>query len=175
MFSKRKKEEGVVALFERPTGLIRAAQAVRGRSWTEFDCFTPYPIHGLDHAMDLPRSKIPWVTFCFGLIGCFAGFGFQYWTSVIDWPIIIGGKPMNSWPAFIPITFECTILFGGLATVAALFFVCRIPNLKAKVLDPELTNHRFAIFVSKHQKGFEVTEVKKMFAELGAYDVKVVE
>lgn len=178
MFSKIWKKRdgaGMLALFQKPYGLIQAAKVLKERKATLFDCFTPYPIHGLDQAMGLPRSRIPLVTLVFGLTGCTLGFYMQYWMSVIDWPIIIGGKPFNSWPAFIPITFECTILLGGLATAAALFAICRLPNFKVKILDPELTNNRFAIFISKQDKTFHEGELRKLFTELGAYEVRLVE
>lgn len=177
MFFKRSKKNsaGMVALFQKPHDLIRAAKMLQSRQTKLFDCFTPYPIHGLDAAMGLPRSRIPLVTLIFGLIGCAAGFYFQYWVSAVDWPLIVGGKPFNSWPAFIPITFECTVLFGGLSTAAALFIICRLPNFKPKILDPEITNNRFAVFISKQDKMYEEGELKKLLTELGAYEVRVVE
>jgi len=174
-FKRQQKEKGIVALFKRPNELICAAKTVRDRHWLHFDCFMPYPIHGLDEAMRIPRSKVPWVTLTFGLLGCFLGYFMQYWMSAIDWPINVGGKPLNSWPAFIPITFECTILLAGISTTIALLFVSRLPNVKARVFDPEITNNRFAIFVSETNSGYEREAVSKLMTDLGAYEVRMVE
>ena len=165
-------ERGLVALFKRPDQLIRAAEQIRNHKITRFDCFTPYPIHGLDKAMGLARSWIPRVTLLFGIFGCLAGFGMQYWMSAVDWPLNVGGKPLNSWPAFIPITFECTILFSGIATVAALFYVCRLPNLKPVILDPEITSHGFALFVDARDRYYDAKGLETLLKAGGAYEVK---
>lgn len=166
---------GLVALFKKPADLIKAAEAVRQKNITHFDCFTPYPIHGLDKAMGLVRSWIPRATLAFGIFGCCAGFGMQYWMSAVDWPLNIGGKPFNSWPAFIPITFECTILFAGLATIAALLYACRLPNLKPIVLDPEITSHSFALFIEARDRHYDEKILGTLFKSLGAYEVRVLD
>jgi hypothetical protein len=169
------QKAGIVAIFKRPDQLIRAAKKIRENKITKFDCFTPYPIHGLDHAMGLKRSWIPWVAFVMGLVGCIAGFGMQYWMSVVDWPLNVGGKPLNSWPAFIPITFEVTVLFAGVATVVALFFVCRIPKIDPVIFDERITNDKFALFVSQDDKQYEAGVLETLFQELGAEEVKKID
>ena len=118
-----KQLAGVIGYFEDDHDLIHAMEQVREAKYQYFDAFTPYPVHGLDAAQGLKRSPLPFVTFAAGITGCTLGFLLQYWTSAVDWPINVGGKPMNSWPAFIPVTFECTVLFAGLATVGAMFLL----------------------------------------------------
>ena len=103
----------------------------------KYDAYTPYPVHGLDDAMGLKRSWIPYATFFAGITGAISAAALEIWTSAVDWPINIGGKPMVSFPAFIPIIFELTVLFGGLTTMGALFYACDLPNFKRKFFIPE--------------------------------------
>lgn len=138
---------GVVGFFDDSHALIEATRKVRDGRYRYFDAFTPYPVHGLEAAQGLRRSPLPYVTLVAGLTGCALGFLFQYWTSAVDWPIIVGGKPMNSWPAFVPIMFECTILFAGLATVGAMFLINGLPNFSRKVIDSSITRDRFALLI----------------------------
>ncbi|MDO8527824.1 MAG: DUF3341 domain-containing protein [Deltaproteobacteria bacterium] len=166
---------GLVGLFKDPYHLLKAAREAQKRKFAHCDAVLPYPIHGLDLILGQKRSLIPWVTLVFGLAGCFGGAGLEIWTSAIDWPIIIGGKPFNSLPAFVPIIFECTILLGGLATAAALFAICRIPNFHTRVLDNEITNDAFALYVPAREKGFSEEDVKGFLEKSGAYEIKMVE
>lgn len=177
----------VVGFFNDPESLIEATRKVKASEFKNFDVFTPYPVHGLDAAQGLARSWLPWVTFIAGLTGLACGFAFEYWTSAVDWPVIIGGKPFNSWPAFVPVMFECTVLFAALSTVGAMFAVNGLPNVKKKIVDPSITCDRFAIVVEEDEKSCchgdeeeEATE-KKMFNEqkalelmksVGAHDVR---
>jgi hypothetical protein len=138
---------GVVGFFSNPQALLLAMEKVRGANYQSFDAFTPYPVHGLEAAQGLKRSPIPYVTFLAGLTGGTLGFLFQYWTSAIDWPINVGGKPFNSWPAFIPITFELTVLIGALCTVGAMFLLNGLPNTRRRAIDPRVTADRFAIVI----------------------------
>ena len=101
---------GVVGFFDDPQSLIEATEKVRDSSYKEFDCFTPYPVHGLEHAQGLKRSKVPYVTATFAFTGTTLAFLWEYAASKTWWPHIIGGKPFNSLPAFVPIMFEFSIL-----------------------------------------------------------------
>lgn len=179
---------GVLGFYTDPNQLLKAMPSVRDAGYEIFDAFTPFAVHGLDDAMGLQRSPIPYVTFCAGLVGAAFGFGYQYWTSAVDWAINVGGKPFNSWPAFVPVMFECTILFAGLSTFAAMIFFNKLPNHKQRSFDPALTNDRFAIFIGKpcdsddddelarraKFKPFDESEAKKLLESLGATGVRVV-
>ena len=142
----------------------RKAQSVKG-----IDAITPYPVHGLEEALQIKRSWIPWVTFIFGLIGMSAGFALTWYTSVVSWPLVIGGKPFFSLPAFIPVIFECTILFGALTSVGALFYACDLPRVNPPVLDKDLTSHKFAVFCPLALHSEE--EIKRTFDGLNATQV----
>ncbi len=174
MLNSKDISKGIVAIFDNPDHLMVAAAQVRDRRIKKFDAFTPFPVHGLEHAMGLKRSFLPWVTFGAGLTGGSIGLLFQVWTSAYDWPLNVGGKPMISWPAFIPVTFELTILFAGLATAAALFIACGLPNIGAKILDPRLTNDKFALFISAEDEQYKQEEFSELFKKAGAHEVRVI-
>jgi hypothetical protein len=181
---------GVIGYFGAPDTLIKATRQVRDARYQYFDVFTPYPIHGMDAAQGLKRSPLPFVTFIAGLTGGSLGFLIQYWTSAVDWPLNVGGKPFNSWPAFIPITFELTVLFAGLATVGAMFLFNGLPNLRRKSFDPGLTNDKFALVIeapllvdeddayavrkAAQFKKFDEAEAADFLRKLGAQDVRTV-
>jgi hypothetical protein len=142
-----KSLSGVIGFFSDPHQLVKAMERVRDARYQHFDAFTPFPVHGLEHAQGLKRSPLPFVTFGAGLAGCSLAFLLEYWTSAVDWPLIVGGKPFNSWPAFVPIMFELTVLLAGLSTVAAMFIFNGLPNTKRRIYDPSLTSDRFAIVI----------------------------
>ena len=138
---------GVIGFFDDTHTLIDATARVRDAQYEHFDVYTPFPVHGLEHAQGLKRSPLPFVTFGAGLAGFSLAFLLQYWTSAVDWPLIVGGKPFNSWPAFVPIMFELTVLLAGLSTVAAMFIFNGLPNTKRRIFDPSLTCDRFAVVI----------------------------
>jgi len=194
MSSTDKQLAGVIGFFESPASLMTATEKVRDARYQGFDAFTPFPVHGLETAQGLKRSALPYVTFVAGITGLSLAFLFQYWTSAVDWPINVGGKPMNSWPAFVPVMFELTVLLAGLFTVGALFAVLRLPNTSKKAFDPSLTRDRFALVidapevkpvseddeevapkaVSTSHKAFSESEAADFLKKLGAKDVRSV-
>jgi hypothetical protein len=170
-----KEIAGVIGYFDEPGALVEAAHKVRSAGVKDFDAFTPYPVHGLESAHGLERSPLPFVTFAAGIVGCVSGFSLQYWTSAVSWPLIVGGKPFNSWPAFIPITFEATILFAGLATAAGMIIINGLPNITRRAFDPKLTRDRFALLIeSKKGEPFNETEAQATLKKFGAKDVQTV-
>lgn len=166
---------GVAGIWLDEHEFVAAAAQVRKGGFTKFDAISPYPLHGIDEAMDIPLSYIPWITLVFGLAGFAAGTWFTWWTSAVDWPLVIGGKPFWSLPAFIPIMFELTILFSSLASVGALFWICGIPQIDPPVIDPDLSCHKFGLFVPDNDTGYEATKVEQLFKSLGAVEVKKAE
>ena len=159
----------IVAFFDDEASFITAAKKVSDVKG--IDAITPYPVHGLEEIFKIKRSWIPWVTFIFGLLGLCSGLALTWYTSVVSWPLVIGGKPFFSLPAFIPVLFECTILFGALTSVAALFYACDLPRVNPPVLHPDLTSHKFALYcpLSLHSE----SEIKKTFENLNSNEVSV--
>jgi Protein of unknown function (DUF3341) len=111
----------LVARFGEERSTLEAVRAVRSHGGRIYDVFAPYPIHGLDKAMAIRKSRLPWITLAGGTLGLLLALSLQFYAAILDWPMNVGGKPDNSTLAFVPITFELTVLLGGLATVAALF------------------------------------------------------
>ncbi len=164
--------KGVVGFFDDDHECVVAATKMREAGYKHFDAITPFPVHGMEEAVGVKRSPIPYVTFVMGLTGCSAGLFLQYWTSAVDWPVLVGGMPMFSLPAFIPVTFETTILFGALSSVAAMFAFNKLPKVDPPVLDPLLTCSRFALWVPSTEPGYNEDKVKAFMEELGAKDIK---
>lgn len=154
---------GVVGIFDTPEQLLLATREALQKGYPVWDTFTPYPVHGLDTVQKLRRSPLPFVTLTAGLVGGLCGFSFQYWTSVIDWPLNVGGKPFNSWPAFVPVLFECTVLFAGVTTVLALFLINRWPQRCSCVSQVSMTCDKFALWLGGKQE--YPLDVEKEWAE----------
>jgi Protein of unknown function (DUF3341) len=112
---------GIVAEFDDPDALVAAATKARVAGYKKFDAYSPMPIHGLAEAMHFEDIRIPWMAFFGGITGCCLGMGFQAWIALIDYPMNVGGKPLFTWPQFIPITFEATVLVTGLTTFVSQF------------------------------------------------------
>lgn len=184
---------GVIGFFDNPTDLLAATAKTRDAKWQSFDVFSPFPVHGMDEAQGLKRSWIPYVTMIMGIVGCVLGFSLEYWTSAVDWPINIGGKPFNSWPAFVPVMFELTVLLAALSSVATMFIVNGLPNITKKIYDPSLTRDRFAIVIDAPKKSsghgdddeeekplaegvraFHEAQAAEFLKQLGAKDVRSV-
>jgi hypothetical protein len=167
---------GVIGFFEDPDALMSATIRVRDSSFKDFEVYTPFPVHGLEEAQGLKRSPVPFVTFAAAMTGLSCGFLIQYYTQVVDWPLVYGGKPFFSLPAFIPVMFECTILFSGIITLLAMFYFNGLPNLTKASLCPSLTNDRFAIVIEPEgkTKTLKVDEAIQFLTSLGAKDARVV-
>jgi hypothetical protein len=118
---------GLLAEFSDPTELIAAAHQTRAAGYTNFDCYTPFPIEELPEAMGHRHTRLPLLILLGGIAGAVGGFALCYWTSVVDYPLIVGGRPFNSWPAFIPIVFECTILVAALTAVLGMLALNGLP------------------------------------------------
>jgi len=120
---------GVVAEFASPEQVLEAAREAAGSGWRVMDAFTPYPVEGLAEEIGLPRSRLPVFTLLGGVLGGSGAYFMMWYSAVISYPLNVGGRPLHSWPAFLPITFEMTVLFAALATVAGLLILNRLPRL----------------------------------------------
>ncbi len=166
--------KGLLAIFKDPEQLKTAAAEYRDRKVKKFDAFSPFPVHGIEEAMGLKRSFLPWITFGAGLTGVTCGLALEIWTSAFDWALNVGGKPMISLPAFIPIAFETTVLFAGLATAASLILVSRMPNLEPAIFDPSFTNDKFGLFVSADDPAYREKDFGDLMKRAGAHEVRVI-
>jgi len=164
---------GLLAEFDDAHELLEAANKVREAGYRRCDAFAPYPVHGLDAAMGIRRSRLPFVTLLAGLGGlCFA-LAFQYYTAVFDWPLDVGGKPENSTLAFVPICFELTVLIGGLGTVGAFLLRARLfPGKREQLPVLGVTNNVFAVVTPAPRDGNDAELARRIMLENGADEVE---
>ncbi|HZC66166.1 MAG TPA: DUF3341 domain-containing protein [Candidatus Dormibacteraeota bacterium] len=119
---------GVMAEFDTAEELLRASEKVRDAGYKHMDAYAPFPVEGLSEALGLKRNLVALITFCGGLTGGLSGFGFEYWVNVVSYPMNIAGRPLNSWPAFIPVTFELTVLGAALSAVFGMIALNGLPR-----------------------------------------------
>ena len=119
---------GVMARFDNPSQLVAAARSAYAAGYRQINGYSPFPIEELDEAIGFKRTTLPLIVFAGGVLGALGGFFMQYWMEVIDYPLNVGGKPFNSWPAFIPITFECTVLGAAFAAVFGMLALNKLPQ-----------------------------------------------
>ncbi len=149
-----KKIPLTIGYFETPEDLYDAAEAVMEEGFEGVDAISPYPIHGLEHVLKIPDSWIPYATLGAGLFGCSFMLWFEWWSSAVSYPLNVGGKPLFSWPAFMPIFFEGGELLAGTTTLAVLLltaYVCRPHGIIKNKIDPRLTNDRFALLIPNNK------------------------
>ncbi len=168
-----------MAEFENPEELLTAAQRAREAGYRRMDAFSPFPIEGLADAVGFHSTRVPLLCLIGGLIGCIGGFYLQWWPNVIGYPLDIGGKPYNSWPNFIPITFELTILCAGLATVFGMLALNGLPTPYHPVFNTprfELaTRNRFFLCIMARDPKFDLQKTKEFLVSLRAKEVSEVE
>ena len=118
---------GVMAEFDSPTALVNAARAARDKGYRKLDAYSPFPIEELSDVLDLHKNRLPLIVLAGGIVGGMVGYLMQYYVTVWDFPINIGGRPLHSWPAYIVITFEMTILLAAISAVMGLLALCGLP------------------------------------------------
>jgi hypothetical protein len=119
---------GLMAEFETAQAVLEAVRRARQEGYTEMDAYTPYAVEGLAEELGLPRNRVPFVVLVAGLVGAATGFFMQYWSMAVDYPFNVGGRPHNSWPVFIPITFEVMVLVAAFAALLGMFFLNGLPQ-----------------------------------------------
>lgn len=170
-----KKKYCVVGYYFSPEAILEATRKTRDRGFKSFDTFTPFPVHGMEDAMGMKRTTLPYVSFAAGAAGLATAFGLETWTHMFSWPINVGGKPLFALPAYIPIMFELTVLFCGIATAAVMFTVyLGLPNFNKPIFHPDITNDRFALAIEVSNES-EVDTVKRFLNEIHAESVHSVE
>jgi hypothetical protein len=170
---------GLLAEFATPTDLYHACERVRDAGFTRWDAHTPFPVHGLDSAMGLKRSPLPWIVLVMGLTGAALGFLLQWWVHTDAYPLVISGKPYNAWPAFIPITFEVAVLFAALGAVFGMLGLNRLPMhhhpLFRSTVFERVTDDGFFISIESWDPRFDSSTTRKLLESLGARRVELLE
>ncbi|MGO9011666.1 MAG: DUF3341 domain-containing protein [Bryobacteraceae bacterium] len=167
-----------MAEFDTPSALVSAARAARDRGYRELDAYSPFPIEDLSDVLHLHRNKLPLIVLCGGILGGLTGFFLQYWIAVIYFPINIGGRPLNSWPSFIVITFELTILFASIATVLGMLALCGLPMPYHPVFNvprfSAASRNRFFLCIEARDPMFDRAKTREFLGTLEPREVSEV-
>ena len=170
---------GVMAEFRTPEELLAAIGKAKAEGFTRLDAYTPYPIEKVLDALDLHHSKVPLLTLGAAIFGATAVFSFAYWASAIDYPLNIGGRPLNSWPAFIPATFEGAVFHGGLAAAIGMLLLNGLPRPHHPVFNEPrfalVTSNRFFLCVEAEDPRYHPQETRRFLEQLhpcGIYEVR---
>lgn len=176
---KRPKVYGLLAEYETPADLYHACEKVRDAGYGAWDAHTPFPVHGLEKAMGLGTSIVPWIVCVMGFSGAAMGFLLQWWTSAVDYPLIISGKPFNSYPAFVPVTFELGILLGSFGAVFGMFGLNKLPTLYHSLFNSKrflrFSDDRFFISIEARDPKYDPEKTRKLLESTGARHVEEVE
>lgn len=149
----------LIGIFDNEDNLLHAGKKLKQSNLSIYDFYTPFPVHGLDEIQNIERTRLPFVTFIAGATGLTIAILFQVWTSAFDWPINVGGKPMLSIPAFIPVTFELMVLFGALISVFAFFVRSNLyPSKNSVVFNRRQLDDRFVVLVELNDQSKKIIE-----------------
>jgi hypothetical protein len=166
---------GLMAEFDAPEALLEAARRAYVTGYRHMDAYSPFPVEGLAAAIGLQRTRLPLVVLLGGVIGCVGGFLLQYYAAVIDYPLNVGGRPLNSWPAFIPVTFELTILVAALFAVLGMLALNGLPMPYHSVFNvPRFalaSQDHFFLCIEARDHLFDRQRTRQFLESLGAREV----
>jgi hypothetical protein len=171
---------GLMAEFADTTALVEAAKRTHAEGYRKVDAFSPFPIHQLFDALELDDKRLPLAVLLGGIVGCLAGFGLCYWVSAIAYPLNVGGRPYNSWPSFIPVTFEVTILVASLTTVVTLIVLNGLPMpyhpvFNVKRFAEHASQDGLFLAIEADDPKFDHHATRKFLQSLGATEVNDIE
>jgi hypothetical protein len=170
---------GLLAEFETPDALAEAARKVREAGYRKVDAHSPFPIEEVIDALHFHERKLPILVFIGGLVGCAIGFGMQYYAAVVSYPVNVGGRPLNSWPAFVPVAFELTILIAALCAVFGMLLMNGLPMPYHPLFNnPKFslaTSHGFFLSIESSDPLFDRTGTEQFLSGLQAKEVTEIE
>jgi len=173
------KPYGMIAEFTTAAAVLHAAEKVRAAGFQRWDVFTPFPVHGMDKAMGLKNSKVGWFAFLGGVAGYATGMLMIWWMNAIDYPIVVGGKPMFSPHSAFPPSYELTILFGSFGSLFGMLFLNRLPRLYHPLLKNKrfalVTHDRFFVVIETNDPKFSENETRALLEQAGSRHIELVE
>lgn len=179
MSAKNERIDGMLTEFDNPAELLKAAAKIRDSGYKVFDCHSPFPIHGMDSAMGIGSSKLGWLVAVGGFTGCACALLMQWWMSAVDYQVVVSGKPAFSFQAFIPITFELTILFSAFATVLGMLGMNMLPRFNHPVFESErfkkVTDDGFFVSIEAKDSRFHATKTKEFLESIGGKNVEILQ
>ncbi len=178
-FIKRPDIYGIMAEFDAPEKVLAAAERAKQEGYHDMDAYTPFPMEELTDALGIKHTKLSLFVLCCGITGALVGFFFQYWVAVVDYPLNIGGRPLNSWPSWIPVTFELTILFSSLGAVVGMIFKNGLPRPVHPVFNVDAferaSKDRFFLCIEATDKKFEKEKTWFFLKSLNPTSLNVVD
>jgi hypothetical protein len=169
---------GVMGEFETPEAILQAARKARESGYRHITAYTPFPVEGLAQIIGFRWTAVPLITLLGGLAGGLSGFGMEYWMSAVSYPLNVGGRPLNSWPAFIPVTFELTILGAALSAVFGMMALNRLPQPHHPVFNvarfSRASTDRFFLCIESRDPKFHLAESAKFLQSVSAEHVSEV-
>lgn len=170
---------GMMAVFETPEALLEATRRAHAEGFRRMDAYTPYPVDGLSETLGLPPNRLPLIVLLSGIAGGLVGYGMQLFAMAVHLPINVGGRPLNSWPAFVPITFELTILFGAFGAVFGMLAMNRLPQPYHPSFNvpgfTQVTLDRFVLCIESSDPLFERERTRRFLQSLAPREVADVE
>ena len=167
----------ILAQFDSANDLYHAAEKLRDNGYKEFDCHSPFPIHGMDEAMGLKRSPLGYIVFVIGALGLIGIMTLMWWTSAVDYPLVISGKPFFSYPAFVPITFALTVLTSAIGATISMLAINQLPRLVHPVFSSDrfgkFSDDGFFVSVEANDKKYDETKTAEFLKSIGGKHIEV--
>ena len=174
-----KKTQAILAEFETPTALMKGAEALRDAGYKKFDCHSSFPIHGMDKAMGLKRSPLGWMVGLAAFIGASGALTLQWWTSTINYPLVISGKPLFSFQAYVPITFALGVVLSAGTALIGMLALNGLPRYHHPVFYSDrfarFSNDSFFISVEATDKKFHIDQTKALLEQSGGKNIEILE
>ena len=168
---------GVIAEFESPSALLKAAAMLRDAGYKKFDCHSPFPVHGMDEAMGLKRSPLGWLVGLSALIGTSGALALQWWTSSVDYPLIISGKPFFSYPAYVPVTFALGVLLAAITALVGMLALNGLPRFHHPVFNSKsiykASDDAFLISIEAADRQFDEEKTAALLESVGGKELEV--
>jgi hypothetical protein len=173
------KVHAAVGAFDSPDDLVTAGRQIREMGYSKLDAMTPFAVHGIDDALGIPHSKLGWIVICIGLTGTATALTLIWWCGAINYPLVIGGKPLFDFTFSIPITFELTVLFSSFASLLGMLGLNGLPRLYHPIMNYSLahraTDDKFLLIIEADDPRFDPKRAVADLSSVGAHAVEVVE
>lgn len=170
---------GVLAEFDTPAAVYHAAEVVRDAGFEKWDVHSPFPIHGMEDAMGMGKTKLPIIVACGAFTGTFLAWLMQYWMSAVDYPLVVQGKPPGAWEAFVPIIFEISVLLAAFTTLFTMLAMNGLPRFYHPLFKKDrflrMSQDKFGIAIEAADPRFDPAQVRKLLADAGATHIELVE
>lgn len=174
-----KKTWGVLAEFSGPGPLLRAAEQIRDAGYKKWDAHAPFPVHGMEEAMGTGPSRIGWIVGAGALLGAGGAYLLQWWTSAVDYPVVVSGKPPDAWEPFTPVTFELGVLLAGFSALFGMLALNRLPMwfhpLFTKDRFLSVSDNAFFIAIEAEDQRFDPDQTRRLLEQAGGYNIEFVE